>query len=102
MVDDKMIPLPSKSILLLLAFIAGPKSEVTHYQVMRVKIDLIIPDADAVAGSSLPGNSEIWIGNLEFRFEGDISRNPKNHRARSLGHASRPKTTRPAVVEICD
>src|SRR5688572_29149671 len=100
MVDDDLVAIAAKAILLLAALIAGTETHIPDDEVRGVEIDLVILDANAIAGRGLAGDGEIGVANLEFRFERDSARNAEDHEARPLGLDGRAKAARPTVIEI--
>src|SRR5690606_24439325 len=59
-------------------------------------------ERNAAAGSGLPGNGDVRIGEHKLGAQLDLATNAKDHRAAALGFHGRPQAAWSTVVEVRD
>ena len=105
MVDEDILPgSDRKGIHFFLQGISRAETEVADNHLVRIEIDTLVLDADALAGRGLPGQGDIGVSDFELGLEGNEAGHPEDHNPWPLRFTRRPKAPRPGIIQVghCD
>lgn len=78
MVNNDVSPVSSPDgIVLLIGYITHPETHKPDNHIVGIHKDGIVPDGNPVAGSSLAGNGNVPVVDVQIALQSDRTRNPE-------------------------